>query len=124
MQTDVIARLATWLASGDTGVSSCTLALVAMGATKGHFDAPHDMDDFGRCYRLVEAAPVLREHFEKVGYLVPAFARILANWDSLAEQYLKAQSSRKRRGEFHEMAQLQRDFYERLQSLRNEAKPA
>lgn len=70
-----------WMRSGDTGVSSETMALIAMGATRGDFDAPYDPADFGRCYRLVKANPVIKESFAKISELVPQFKPILKNWE-------------------------------------------
>ncbi len=68
------------------------MAAIAMGAKKTkstRFDAPSDTSDFGRCYRLVKAVPELREHFPKIGKMVPPFKGILTNWDSLCELYLR-----------------------------------
>lgn len=70
-----------WMRSGDTGVSSETMALIATGATEGDFDAPYDPADFGRCYRLVKANPVIKESFLNISALVPQFTPILLNWD-------------------------------------------
>lgn len=76
-----------WMRSGDTGVSSETMALIAMGATKGDFSAPYDPSDFGRCYRLVKANPVIKESFLIISALVPRFTSILLNWDKCCEIY-------------------------------------
>ena len=73
-----------WLVSDDTGVSSQTMAAIAIGAgDPRNFGAPYDADDFGRCYRLVKACPFIREHFGAIARVVPRFAPILAEWDEL-----------------------------------------
>ena len=49
-----------WLTNGDTGISSKTIWLVMMGRRLGAndwADVPHDPDDFGRCYRLLQVMP-------------------------------------------------------------------
>lgn len=87
-----IKSLGQWFADQDTGISSEAMATIAMGAKKSklaRFDAPHDPADFGRCYRLVQAVPELREHFPRIGRMVPAFAEILKEWDSLCALYLQ-----------------------------------
>lgn len=81
-----------WMLSDDTGVSSETMVAIAFDIPKrGHFglDAPHDPGDFGRCYRLVQSVPEIREHFGKIGEKVKAFHGILANWDELSRIYLR-----------------------------------
>jgi len=76
-----------WMRKGDSGVSSETMALIAMGATSGDFDAPFDPSDFGRCYRLVKANPVIKESFLNISALVPQFTSILLNWDKCCQIY-------------------------------------
>lgn len=78
-----------WLVGGDDGISSVSMVAIALGATKGDFDAPHDTGDFGRCYRLVAAIPQIKSYFPRIGELVPAFAGILDEWDDLVEIYLR-----------------------------------
>lgn len=83
-------RLVQWLFAGDTGVSSKTMAAIALGVTKGDSfgnDAPHDPPDFGRCYRLVLAVPEIIDVFPEIGQRVPTFAGILEHWDELCALY-------------------------------------
>lgn len=91
-----IPKLGDWLLAGDTGVSSETMAAIALGATVasstrrwGLGDAPHDPSDFGRCYRLVQAVPSIRQDFERIAQAVPAFRAILREWDGLCAIYLR-----------------------------------
>jgi len=109
MNAQTIKALGEWFRSYDTGVSSETMAAIAMGAEAGRFDAPHDPSDFGRCYRLVQKVPEIREAFDRIGELVPAFAGILREWDELCRIYdrdLKSGSSQ--------------ELYDRIKTLRKE----
>lgn len=46
-----------WLGGRDTGESSKAIALSALGEMPKNPSYPHDDSDFGRCHRLLEAAP-------------------------------------------------------------------
>lgn len=87
MNPQDIKRLAEWLVSNDTGISSKTMAAIALGAKKSRFNAPYDPSDFGRCYRLVQKVPAIRNAFDRIGELEPRFAGILLNWDELCSLY-------------------------------------
>ncbi|SAL01580.1 hypothetical protein AWB80_08158 [Caballeronia pedi] len=93
LSTKAQRKLGNWLLSGDTGVSSETMAAIALGATslggKHHYrgDAPHDPSDFGRCYRLVINVPEIREFFPRIAKKVKPFAGILREWDDLVRIY-------------------------------------
>lgn len=62
-------KVISWFGSGDTGMSSETIAIAGMGGEKPRYgwSYPSDPDDFGRCARLLAKIPELRE---------PAFARL------------------------------------------------
>ena len=82
--------LAAWLASDDTGLSSMcmarTLAPLAgldgvPGAGVGYgAQHPIDPDDFGRCFRLLEAVPALRKHLSHMATVSTAWARLTDVW--------------------------------------------
>lgn len=108
LQNEFTKKIGNWLRSDDTGVSSETMAAIALGADSGEFDAPYDPSDFGRCYRLVKAIPEIRGCFPRISELVPQFAGILAEWDSLAKIYVRDLS---RHGSY--------GLYEKIQLLRN-----
>lgn len=84
-----MARIIHWFVSGDTGVSSESMVAVAVQAQSltERLDAPHDPADFGRCYRLVQAVPEIREHFSDIGATIPSFKGILDRWDDLVAIY-------------------------------------
>ncbi|RQS39746.1 hypothetical protein [Burkholderia sp. Bp8990] len=89
--------LGNWFVGDDTGISSTTMAAIALGATNSSglssFDAPYDPADFGRCYRLVTAVPEIREFFPRIGKKVPAFRGILREWDDLVKLFKRDQKS-------------------------------
>lgn len=111
-------QLGNWLLNGNTGVSSNTMAAIALGANELHdhditdgcgLDAPHDPSDFGRCYRLVLAVPEIREHFPRIGKKVKQFAGIIREWDALVWIYERD----KPKGESPEL-------YRRIRELRGD----
>lgn len=104
---DQLPALGNWLAGDDVGTSSRTMVAIALGATEGDFDAPHDPSDFGRCYRLVKAVPAIRESFLTISMRVPAFLRILHNWDELCTIYVRDLNSGK-----------SSELYQRIKELR------
>ena len=94
MNTKDLPAIGTWMLSGETGISSETMLGIALGGKKpsksnwsARLDAPHDPSDFGRCYRLVQIAPSIREDFDRIGKMVPQFAGILREWDALCAIY-------------------------------------
>lgn len=106
-QAYVHAAIGNWMRSGDTGTSSETMAAIALGADSGDFGAPYDPSDFGRCYRLVQAIPAIRDAFPRIAELVPAFAGILREWDALVAIYLRDLPSGK-----------SGELYQRIKTLR------
>lgn len=92
LSTQAQVDLGNWLINGDTGVSSKTMAAIALGATNlsstgWNIDAPYDPSDFGRCYRLVQKVPEIRDHFPRIAKKVKPFAGILREWDELVRIY-------------------------------------
>ncbi|EGT4383752.1 hypothetical protein SMZ82_002374 [Cronobacter malonaticus] len=87
--SDLAMKVLEWQANGEVGISSATLASIALGLKKNiysnHFGAPHDPADFRRCMLLVEQIPEIRDHFPEVARKVPKFKAILKEWDSLVE---------------------------------------
>lgn len=83
-------KIGNWLLSHDTGNSSETMAAIALGAsTRSGLHAPHDVSDFGRCYRLVKKVPEIRQSFPRLARKCPAFAGIVREWDELVVIYLR-----------------------------------
>jgi len=86
-------KIAAWALSGDTGISSKTIACIAMGVTSDqrhwHFDTPSDAADFGRCYRLLKVVPELRDALPLVAEKFPKYGPLVAAWDELTALYEK-----------------------------------
>lgn len=110
---DAMMRLIEWLFADDTGVSSKSMAAIALGVPKRDcfgYSAPHDPADFGRCYRLVLAVPEIIDAFPAIARRIPKFAGILKNWGELCALYERDKTTGR-----------SDDLYDRIQELRGEA---
>lgn len=123
-------RLLAWTLSRDTGVSSKTIACIALGLQKpGHFgfDIPYDGGDFGRCYRLLQKVPELRDALPLVAEVCPKWRPLVERWDDIEAAYLQDLSETPEyemvshgRGRRKTRLQTnQRACYDLLSSLRN-----
>lgn len=87
--SELAMKVIQWQANGRLGVSSATMASIALGLSKNiysdHFDKPYDPADLKRCADLVDAIPEIRKSFPKIGRRVNGFKPILDNWDELVE---------------------------------------
>lgn len=96
-----------WISGCDTGISSKTIFFVMTGKPfTGSFrpDVPHDPDDFGRCYRLLQKIPEWKTRMAEVSGKYPEWAGLVEHWDELTEMY--------EREEWKQM-------YNRMQELRS-----
>ena len=85
--------LTAWYASDDTGSSSRYMAYVLgklagdpswRGAENAH---PYDPDDFGRCVRMLRAAPNLREHLSAMERCGPVWLKYVEHWAEMERLY-------------------------------------
>lgn len=79
-----------WIAGCDTGISSKTIFSVMTGRpfmSDFRPDIPHDPDDFGRCYRLLEKIPEWRARMPEVAEKYPAWKGLVENWEGLTAMY-------------------------------------
>lgn len=87
--SDLAMKVLQWQTKGNVGVSSATMASIALGLDEpfygSRFDAPHDPSDMLRCIKLLEAIPEIRDHFPVIAKRVPAFTGIIDQWDALVE---------------------------------------
>lgn len=81
--------IAKWALTGETGVSSKTMAAVALGIEPKQRDHnwPHDVSDFGRCWKMVKACPGVRIYFPDIAKLSPAWDGIIAAFDEIGMSY-------------------------------------
>lgn len=89
----VAAEIGQWIVGEDTGLSSKTIAAIWLGAKSGWFSFPRDPSDFGRCWRLVEKVPAIREAFPRICAVYPPIAPYLEHWDELSQLYMAATES-------------------------------
>lgn len=85
--SDLAMKVLQWQASGNVGISSATMASIALGMDKNffgrYFNPPWDPADLGRCMNLVAHIPEIRNHFPAIAERCPQFAPILEHWDEL-----------------------------------------
>lgn len=82
--TNLQQKILNWLANGETGLSSETLAFWAgFGIRKAGVSHPHDPADFNRCLKLLKVAPALRKQLPKMSALSPEWARLVARWSDI-----------------------------------------
>lgn len=93
-----VSGLDAWLDGDDTGASSKALAryLAPLAGIHTHVrlspysngeEHPCDPGDFGRCLRLLEAAPELRPHLKEMASVSPVWARLVGAWEELEALY-------------------------------------
>ena len=76
-------RADAWKASTDCGVSSKTLWGVMTGKTVRSHGYPHDVDDFGRCARLLALIPEWRARLHLMAGMGPVWEALAARWDEI-----------------------------------------
>lgn len=81
-----------WLANGETGLSSKMMAFViGFDITPNRHYYPCDVSDFRRCFQLLEAAPEMRKHINKMQTVSPIWAKFAEHWDELEKLYREEQ---------------------------------
>ena len=84
-------KILKWFATGNTGVSSKSMAFAAAGIeNKGGFgnSTPIDPRDFNRCLKLVDQVPEVKDHFEKIAKLSDKWALLISKWDEIEKSFL------------------------------------
>ncbi|MDW0668234.1 hypothetical protein P2K05_13810, partial [Mannheimia haemolytica] len=77
-----------WLANGETGVSSKTMAFYLGYGIRPKIEGyPHDVSDFRRCFLLLETVPFLRNRIEKMAELGKVWAALAKEWHTLEALY-------------------------------------
>lgn len=73
-----------WLANGERGLSSETIVQRLTGIDCAHCDIhPYDPSDLGRCRKLMERVPALRDRFSEMRDVSPQWAALVDHWDEL-----------------------------------------
>lgn len=82
--------VARWLATGQTGTSSMTMALwLCFNERYKHACHPLDPADFNRCLLLLEAAPRLRERMGAMRGLSRDWEALIDRWDEIEALFLE-----------------------------------
>lgn len=126
-----------WILGRDTGTSSKTIWAVMMNAVhKGDactessvtFDVPHDVDDFGRCYRLLALFPEWRERIKEVGKVFPMWIPYIREWGKLEKLYCQhliyedCRFANKKSTEYKQYGKTWNNFYDFIQKLEHEGR--
>ena len=81
-------KIAKWLIEGETGLSSKSMASVALGYEGKELNYPHDPSDFRRCYLfLMECIKDHKALLDKMALLSEKWASIRDNWLELLDLY-------------------------------------
>ena len=83
-----------WIAGSDTGSSSKAIwrHMMTGDAVEDRWGAsyPHDPDDFGRCYRLLELMPDWRPRMVEMVKYNAEWRALVGAWDELTVMYAQA----------------------------------
>ena len=85
---DVMKKVFTWFASGNTGVSSKTIATYLCTGEYLGGCTPCDPADFNRCLQLIMAVPELKDHLYKMKKINKQWEKLIDNWDSLEQCFI------------------------------------
>lgn len=89
-------KVALWLANGETGLSSETIAFyLGFGIVRKRISYPYDVSDFRRCVQLLDEVPELRENILKMKELNSTWGAFAENWALLESLYQKERGSGK-----------------------------
>lgn len=78
-----------WLANGEVGESSKTMAIVALGELPRERSHPRDPDDLNRCIKLVAAAPEVIDAFPAIRVISTKWAAVIDNWEELRDLFIE-----------------------------------
>lgn len=89
-------KIAYWLAKGETGLSSKTIAFyLGYGIKPDIVSYPHDVSDFRRCVQLLDIVPYLRGSIEEMAELGKVWAALAKEWHTLEAIYNEEEGQEK-----------------------------
>lgn len=108
-----------WLLGNDTGISSMTIFSVMTGSNYSSPDVPHDMGDFGRCYRLLKLFPEWRQRLPEVAAKHKKWGPMVEAWDELTAMYEARldENGRTTAADYAKNEAAYDAFFKRIQSL-------
>lgn len=80
-------EIISWLATGERGMSSETMAFTALGQ-KCEVHHPLDPADLNRCIKLVRSCPSVKERFNDIACLNAEWNTIINHWDELEKMFI------------------------------------
>lgn len=79
-----------WLASGDTGISSETIAFWLSDKVRHKWaHPPADPSDLGRCLRLLDRCPQLADRFNEMAEIGGEWPTFVERWDEMAASMIE-----------------------------------
>jgi hypothetical protein len=88
-EIELRAKCMNWLARGEAGTSSKTMAFCACDIEYEDQCHPLDPADLNRCIKVVESIPEIRKAFEKIAKLSDDWRRVIDHWDELAGLFIE-----------------------------------
>jgi hypothetical protein len=80
-----------WLLGPDTGLSSKSMVMCALGFSphiEFHPYHPSDAGDFWRCITLLRAVPAIRDFFPDIAQMSREWAALIGEWDELEALFI------------------------------------
>lgn len=87
--TELKGKIIEWFATGDTGLSSITMASCIAGVRVKEVNYPYDPDDLNRCLLFLEHAPEAREHLGMLRFLNNQWRMLILNWKKIEDSFLR-----------------------------------
>jgi hypothetical protein len=89
-------KLISWLANGETGISSKAIVnFLVDGKKPSESEYPHDPSDLRRCVLLLESVPELEKRFRlNMRKASPNWAALCDNWNLLMTVYRSEENSK------------------------------
>lgn len=85
--SDLAMKVLEWQSKGEIGISSATMASIALGMDKNfyhsYFSEPSDPSDLLRCMKLVDFIPEIKDSFSEISERCPEFRPIIESWELL-----------------------------------------
>lgn len=82
-QNEFIYAIMEWVANGETGASSCTIAYTVLDVPFDRTRHPLDPADLRRCVELLDQIPEIRKHMDKLRDVSPIWNDLIDNWNDL-----------------------------------------
>lgn len=88
MVEDMKEKILQWLATGEVGLSSETMAFASIGL-KSRGAYPLDPADLNRCLLLLRDVPEIRGFFDRIAAISNTWNRFIQRWELLENTFLE-----------------------------------